>query len=70
MLRPTHAESGSGTDWAELGKGKSIGSLSRRCIVQLHMDDVIGLFVDDVMMLAYIKYMGTDHHLVHKNSKG
>ena len=38
--------------------------------VQLHMDDVIDLFVDDVMMLAYIKCMGTDHHLVHKNSKG
>ena len=24
--------------------------------VPLHMDDVIGLFVDDVMMLAYIRY--------------
>ena len=39
-------------------------------LVQLRMDDVISLFVDDVMMLAYIKCMGTDHNLVHKNSKG
>ena len=38
--------------------------------VQLHMDDVIGLIVDDIMVVTYTECMGTDHHLVHKNSKG
>ena len=35
-----------------------------------HMDDIIGLIFDDVMALAYTECMGTDHRLVHKNSKG
>ena len=38
--------------------------------VQLCMDDVIGPIFDDVMVLAYTECMGTDHRLVHKNSKG
>ena len=38
--------------------------------MQLHMDDVVGLIVDDIMILAYTECMGTDHRLVYKNSKG